>query len=95
MPTKSAKPGLLDELKGSIPLASASEFIPGNPHATTIQRWATTGIRGVRLETWRVGAKWLTTISAIEKFIAATSNLDPSCECDSPRQVAPGSGSRE
>lgn len=42
---------------------------PVNP--STLWRWATKGVRGVRLETIRIGATTATSVEALERFIAA------------------------
>lgn len=56
-----------------ITFLEAARKIPGRPHQNTIRRWADRGHRGVVLESWRVGNKRVTTIEAIDRFIAATS----------------------
>lgn len=38
----------------------------------TVWRWATRGIRGVRLETFHLGAKRFTTREAFARWVAAT-----------------------
>jgi hypothetical protein len=39
-------------------------------HPSTIQRWANTGLNGVRLATTFVGGRRVTSVAAIEKFFA-------------------------
>ncbi len=38
------------------------------PHASTIWRWARKGIQGVRLETRRLGGRFVTSLEALERF---------------------------
>lgn len=50
-------------------LPEASRSLPGNPHPTTIYRWATRGVSGVRLESLRVGGRFYTSSEAIDRFL--------------------------
>jgi Protein of unknown function (DUF1580) len=52
-------------------LSKAGECLPGKPHPSTISRWASRGIRGVRLETCLVGGRRYTSREALQRFIAA------------------------
>ncbi|MBX7165135.1 MAG: DUF1580 domain-containing protein [Pirellulales bacterium] len=47
-------------------------FASWRPDAATWFRWATKGLRGVRLETVKVGGKVLTSREAVHRFVAAT-----------------------
>ena len=51
-------------------LSQAARTLDVNP--STTWRWALNGVRGVRLETFNVGAKRYTTEVAIERFVNAT-----------------------
>jgi hypothetical protein len=51
---------------------------------STVWRWATGGIRGVRLETVRIGSTLCTTDAAIKRFIDRLSNPELS-----PTQLTP------
>jgi len=44
---------------------------------STLWRWATAGVRGVRLETRRLGRRILTSAEALERFTAALAELPP------------------
>ncbi len=44
---------------------------------TTLWRWATSGIRGVRLETRRLGRRVVTSVEALDRFSAALAALPP------------------
>ena len=46
-------------------------------HSSTIHRWATRGVRGVVLQTWRVGGTRYTSIQALNSFIDAISQPEP------------------
>src|SRR5262245_39482752 len=56
----------------------------------TLWRWAHRGVRGVRLETWRLGGRTATSLEALRRFVAARS--DPACpagsSADPPHQAA-------
>lgn len=51
------------------PLAKAAREVPGQPHIATIVRWATRGVKGVKLETIMVGGRRFTSVEAIARFI--------------------------
>ena len=38
------------------------------PHVSTLYRWASAGVRGVRLETMRVGGTLCTSLEALQRF---------------------------
>jgi len=40
------------------------------PHLATIWRWASAGVRGVVLETGRIGGKRVTSAEAVRRFLA-------------------------
>lgn len=53
-------------------LAKAAKTLPGNPASSTLFRWASRGIRGVRLETCLIGGVRYTSREAIQRFVDAT-----------------------
>jgi hypothetical protein len=60
-------------------LTRATRRVPqlrdGRPaHVSTLWRWATTGLRGVRLETAMVGGVQVTSDAALRRFFTALSN---------------------
>ena len=62
--------GLLDETV--VPLNEAAKTLPGRPHASTVHRWRSVGVRGgIRLEALLVGGKWMTSVEAIRRFFLA------------------------
>ena len=46
------------------------------PHSSTIWRWARKGVQGVRLETRRLGGKFVTSVEALERFAKALAEVD-------------------
>jgi hypothetical protein len=66
-----AKLNLLTE--DAISLPQAARELPGKPDPSTLWRWTTRGVRGIRLETVRIGAgRIYTTRQALSRFVAAT-----------------------
>jgi hypothetical protein len=62
----------------TLAMASRQSLLPKRrngkrPHVATLYRWAQRGVRGVRLETIRVGGTLCTTVSAIQRFCDALS----------------------
>jgi uncharacterized protein DUF1580 len=54
---------------------------------STIYRWALHGVRGVRLETIRIGATLCTTEAAIVRFIERLSNPDRPQDAPTPSEI--------
>lgn len=48
------------------------------PHASTIWRWARKGISGIRLETLRLGGRFVTSLEALERFSITLAEIEPS-----------------
>jgi hypothetical protein len=46
------------------------------PHVSTFFRWAKRGVRGVRLETIRIGGTLCTSVNALQRFFVALSGPD-------------------
>jgi hypothetical protein len=66
----------LDEVgrEGAISLSQAAAFIGEvtgrRPASTQVWRWAAKGLQtGARLEAFQMGSKWLTTRSAVRRFL--------------------------
>ncbi len=55
----------------AIPLTHAPDYIPGRPTISTCWRWATHGVRGVKLSTVIIGGRRYVTLAALEDFLAA------------------------
>jgi len=56
------------------PLCETPQHVPtfrgGKPvHEVTVRRWAKTGVRGVRLQTARIGGICVTSREAVDKFL--------------------------
>src|SRR4051812_28978954 len=67
---------MLDTIKNEkrLSLAEAARLIPptrlDRPVAvSTLIRWVTQGVQGVRLEAFRLGWRWVTTEEAIDRFM--------------------------
>jgi hypothetical protein len=54
-------------------LSRAAKDVPGHPHLSTLVRWATRGVKSVRLETILIGGRRFTSREAIQRFIARLS----------------------
>ena len=52
------------------------------PHSSTVNRWVVSGVRGVRLQARRVGAKFWTSPSDVAQFLDEL-NARPDSECTS------------
>ena len=51
-------------------LSEAARLLPGRPHVSTLHRWARRGVKGVRLDTVRIGGRRYTSIEAVQRFAA-------------------------
>ena len=58
---------LREELR---PLEQTAQHIPGQPHVSTLFRWAGKGVHGCRLETVLVGGRRFTSLEAVQRFVA-------------------------
>lgn len=59
----------------------AAKLLPGRPHVSTIHRWRLRGIRGVKLQTVRVGGRRYVSAGSLARFIAETTRAaDASAE---------------
>lgn len=75
-------------------LTDAAKAVPPvdgrRPHVSTIWRWINKGLRGVRLESVRVGCRICTTHAALARFFDALSNVVPvSAMTDAPTTPKP------
>lgn len=62
------------------------KILPGRPHRNTVIRWFDRGFKGIRLESWRCGNRRVTTVQAIDKFLAETSGF----QNPNPPSTSPG-----
>lgn len=60
---------LTETLKDAITLSQAVDLVPRRPHVATVWRWATRGVRGIKLRTWLSGGTRVTTPAALEEFL--------------------------
>jgi hypothetical protein len=61
--------------KDLLPLAEAVERVTGyRPNIVTVWRWSTKGCKGVRLQNTFLGAKRLTTVEWVKKFMDELAN---------------------
>jgi hypothetical protein len=51
-------------------IRDVSETLPNRPHISTVWRWITRGIRGVKLESTLIGGTRYTSHGALEQFFA-------------------------
>lgn len=62
-----------DENEKLFPLVEAVEQETGiRPHLSTALRWSTRGSRGIKLETWILGGRRLTSREAVRRYIDAS-----------------------
>jgi len=52
-------------------LREAATLLPGRPHISTLHRWRTRGIKGIRLITKKIGAHRVVEATELERFIEA------------------------
>lgn len=50
----------------------AAQRLPGQPHISSLHRWRSHGVRGVKLETVLIGGRRFTSVEALERFAART-----------------------
>ena len=56
--------------ESTVSFAAAPAIIPGRPHISQVYRWASRGLRGIRLEWVQVGGQRYTSREAIQRFIS-------------------------
>lgn len=76
-------------------LSAAAKLLPKvrngkRPHVATLYRWSGPGLRGVRLETIRIGGTTCTSVEALQRFFDASSKTAPT-----PRQRTDEDGRAE
>lgn len=54
----------------------AARILPGRPHRNTVGRWMLKGLDGVKLRSFKFGAKRVTTQQWCAEFIKASANRD-------------------
>lgn len=53
-------------------LKQAAKILPGYPHVSTLHRWRTRGVNGVKLITKKVGGRRVVNFGDLEDFVEAT-----------------------
>ena len=66
-----ANPATTIMAESRIRVSQIGEHLPFKPSPATRWRWALRGIRGVRLETLKIGRVRYTSVEALHRFIAA------------------------
>ena len=62
--------------------AEALPEINGKPvHSSAVWRWARKGIKGIRLETLRLGGRFVTSMEALDRFNKALAAVDGGENC--------------
>jgi hypothetical protein len=56
-------------------LAQAAALLPGRPHISTLHRWRTRGVRGVRLSTILIGGQRRVALTELHRFIETVTEL--------------------
>jgi Protein of unknown function (DUF1580) len=69
-----------------VPRHLASTLQGRRVHLSTVMRWRTRGVRGARLEAFRLGGRWVTSREALARFIAAVTAASRST---TPRDLIP------
>src|SRR5687767_7252563 len=57
-------------------LNEAAALLPGRPHISTLHRWRTRGVRGIKLRTVLIGGHRHVSIAELHRFIEATTSSD-------------------
>ena len=53
-------------------LKEAARLIPTRPCFATVWRWTQRGVKGQRLETYKIGSRVVTSTQAVHRFLEAT-----------------------
>ena len=58
--------------ENSLSISAAANSLPGRPNVSTVWRWISRGVRGVKLQTFCVGGRRYVTKESLENFLAQT-----------------------
>jgi len=75
-----------------ISLAKAARLLPNRPNPSTLWRWRTKGVRGVKLETKLIGGRRFVYPAALNRFIEAVTAA--ASKADQPAPSEPAAGKR-
>jgi len=57
------------------PLVMAIAAATGHrPHLSTALRWCQRGVGGVKLKSWKIGGRRMTTVEAVQEFVEVTTS---------------------
>lgn len=71
---------LTESARDAVTLTQAVDFVPGRPNISTLWRWATKGVRGIRLATVIIGGRRMVTPRALEDFLQRLNADQPADE---------------
>ena len=72
-----------------IPIELVAKALQINVHVSTVHRWGSRGVRGVKLRTIRIGGKRYVTRAALDEFAAGVT-----AAVDGERHIAPTTKTR-
>jgi len=71
----------LDSLiEDAVPVTAAAQFVPGRPNTSTVWRWCSRGVRGVKLQTFFVGGRRMTSKRFIAEFLERLNAGNPAAD---------------
>ncbi len=76
------------EAEQLLTLTAAAKLLPGRPNVATLWRWRTSGIRGIKLETFLFGGRRMTSREALSRFFERTTAAADGApvQAETPRQ---------
>ena len=79
-------PELLEGKEDLIPMSTAGKHVPPKGvNRSTVERWTRIGVKGIKLETVRVGGRRYTTLGSIQKFLIAQQKTGEQGEPTTPK----------
>ena len=88
MPAISLSESIAKRFADAIPLTKVPDFIPGRPNISTCWRWASKGVRGVKLATIIIGGRRYVTLAALEDFLESLNTDTPATKNDTDADMA-------
>jgi len=74
-------------------LSQACRLLPHRPSPSTLWRWRTIGVRGVRLECLKISSRWVTTARCMSEFLQRQADAYSQSEPNAADSSAPSSES--
>ena len=92
MPSYDRKPEMSINLASTtyLSFAEVAKLLPGRPHISTLHRWRTRGVHGVKLATVKIGGRRMVEASSLDQFCEAVT-----CAADGQAQPIRTSRQRE